>query len=87
MDEDNILLFPYVKSRLDLTKLLECYGLPPQLSGKELPANAGDTGSICGSGRYHEEGNGNPFQYSYLENPMDRGACWLWGHKASDMTE
>ena len=43
---------------------------------KNLPANAedtGDTGSIPGSGRSHEEGNGNPLQYSCLENPMDRG--------------
>ena len=34
---------------------------------------AGDTGFILGSGRYPEEGNGNPLQYSCLENPMDRG--------------
>ena len=43
---------------------------------KNLPANAedtGDTGSIPGSGRSHGEGNGNPLQYSCLENPMDRG--------------
>ena len=37
------------------------------------PANAGDAGSIPGSGRSSEGGNGNPFQYSCLENPMDRG--------------
>ena len=46
------------------------------LSCKELPANAGDTGSIPGSRRSSGEGNGNPLQYSYLENPMDRGAWW-----------
>ena len=40
---------------------------------KNLPANAGDEGSILGSGRYPGEGNGNPFQCSCLENPMDRG--------------
>ena len=43
---------------------------------KNSPANAGDTGdagSIPGSGRCPGEGNGNPLQYSYLENPMDRG--------------
>ena len=46
---------------------------------KSLPANAGDardTGSIPGSGRSLGGGNGSPLQYSYLENPMDRGA---WG--------
>ena len=45
-----------------------------------LPANAGvtrDTGSIPGSGRFPEEGNGNSFQYSCLGNPMDRGAWRL----------
>ena len=36
--------------------------------------NAGDPGSIPGSGRSPGEGNGNPFQYSCLENPMDEGA-------------
>ena len=42
--------------------------------GKELAWNAGDPGSIPGSERSPEEGNGNPLQYSCLENPMDRGA-------------
>ena len=40
---------------------------------KNLPANAGDVGSRCGSGRSPEEGNGNPLYYSCLENFMDRG--------------
>ena len=40
---------------------------------KNLPANAGDLGSIPGSGRYPGEGNSNPLQYSCLENPIDRG--------------
>ena len=35
-----------------------------------------DMGSIPGSGRFPGEGNGNPLQYSCLENPMDRGAWW-----------
>ena len=46
---------------------------------KNLPTNAGDvrdTGSIPGSGRSPGEGNGNTFQYSCLENPMDREAWW-----------
>ena len=45
--------------------------------GSEVKAsacNAGDLGSIPGSGRSPGEGDGNPLQYSYLENPMDRGA-------------
>ena len=57
---------------------------------KESVCNAGDPGSIPGSGRSPGEGNGNPLQYSCLKNPMDRGA-WLgyspWGPKESDMTE
>ena len=39
----------------------------------ESAGSAGDPGSIPGSGRYPGEGNGNPLQYSCLENPMDRG--------------
>ena len=38
--------------------------------------NVGDLGSILGPGRSPGEGNGNPFQYSCLENPMDGGAWW-----------
>ena len=41
---------------------------------KNPPANAGDLGSILGSGRSPGEGNGNPLQYSCLGNPKDRGA-------------
>ena len=50
---------------------------------KNLPVNSEDTGraaSIPGSGRYPGEGNGNPFQYSCLEYPMDRGAWWAAVH-------
>ena len=46
---------------------------------KNLPANpgdAGDMGSIPGSGRSPARGNDNPLQYSCQENPMDRGARW-----------
>ena len=42
--------------------------------GKESACNAGDPSLIPGLGRSPGEGNGNPLQYSYLENPMDRGA-------------
>ena len=41
---------------------------------KNLPSNAGDVGSVPGPGRSPGEGNGNPLQYSCLENPMDREA-------------
>ena len=43
---------------------------------KESACNARDLGSIPGSGRSPGEGNGNPFQYSCLENIMGKGACW-----------
>ena len=59
------------------TRLIFPAGFPGGSVVKNLPANAGDTGdtgSIPGSGRSPGEGNGNPLQYSYLENPMDRGA-------------
>ena len=49
--------------------------------------NAGDLGSIPGSGRFPGEGNGNPLQYSCLENPMDGGAWCPWGHKELDTIE
>ena len=42
--------------------------------------DAGDTGLISGSGRSPGGGNGNPLQYSRLENPMDRGAWWAAVH-------
>ena len=44
------------------------------MDGKASAYNAGDPGSIPGSGRSPGEGNGNPLQYSCLENPKDRGA-------------
>ena len=50
-------------------------GLPCGSDGKESACNAGDPGSIPGSGRSPGEGNDNPLQYFHLENPMGRGAC------------
>ena len=47
---------------------------------KESTCNAGDLGSIPGSGRSSGEENGYPLQYSCLENPIDRGAWWATGH-------
>ena len=59
------------------------------LSGKESACNVGDPGSVPESGRSPGEGNDNPLQYSYLENPMNRGACQVTVHGVaeSDMTE
>ena len=60
-----------------------CTGLPRWLSAKVLknpPANAGDTGSIFGPGRFPGVENGNTLQYSGLENPMVRGGWWATVH-------
>ena len=51
-------------------------GFPGGSAVKNLPANAGDTGSIPRLGRSPEGGNGNLHQYFCLENSMDRGAWW-----------
>ena len=47
---------------------------------KESAYNSGDMGLIPGSGRFSGEGNGNPLQYSCLENSIDRGACQATVH-------
>ena len=60
--------------------------LPWWLSGKESTCNAGDPGSIPGSGRSTGEGNDNSLQYSCLENPMDRGYS-PWGRKEPDINK
>ena len=63
-------------------------GFPGGRVVKNLPANVGDArdmGLISGSGRSPGEGNGNPLQYSCLENSMDREAWWArvhGGHKS-----
>ena len=49
-------------------------GLPQSFSGKECAGNAGDVGSIPGLARFPGGGDGNPLQYSYWGNLMDRGA-------------
>ena len=57
-------------------------------AGKEPACSAGDLGSIPRLGRSPEEGNGNPLQYSCLENPMEEpGRLLSMGHKESDTTE
>ena len=63
--------------------LKKCWGFPGGSGGKESFCNAGDTDSIPGSGRSPREVNGNPLQYSGLENPMDRGAWWATVHEVA----
>ena len=60
--------------------VLPNWGCPGGSDNKESSCNAGDPGSIPGSGRSPGEGNSNPFQYSCLENPLDREAWWATVH-------
>ena len=64
-------------------------GFPGSSDSKESTCNAGDSCSIPGLGRSLGEGHSNPFQYSCLGNPMDRGAWWATVHRVaeSDTTE
>ena len=65
-------------------------GFPGSSDGKASACNVGELGSIPGSGRFPGEGNGNPLQYSCLENPMGGGALVSyspWDRKESDTTE
>ena len=55
-------------------------GFPGGSDGKESTHNVGDLGLIPESGRSPGEGNGYPFQYTCLENSMDRGAWWATAH-------
>ena len=69
--------------------MLQSLGLPWCLSGQESTCQAGDVGSVSGSGRPPAEENGNPVQYSCLKNPMERGAWQATVHgvaKELDMT-
>ena len=52
-------------------------------AGKESAYNVGDLGLIPGLGRFSGEGNGNPLQYSCLENPMDGEAWWATVHRVA----
>ena len=57
---------------------------PGGSDGKESACSVGDPDLITGSGRSPGEGNGNPLQYSSLENPMDRGAWWAAVHGVTE---
>ena len=74
---------PWSCKELDMTEqlaqMIDLGRLPDGTVVKNIPATAGDTGDsglIPGSGRSPGEGDGNPLQYSCLENRMDRGAGW-----------
>ena len=58
---------------------------PDDGDGKESACKAGDLGSIPGLGGSPGEGNGNPLQYSCLENAMDRGAWWATVHGVAEL--
>ena len=60
--------------------MLRKFVFPSGSVSKESACYSRDPGSIPGSGRSPGEGNGNPLQYSCLENPMDRGAWWATVH-------
>ena len=84
------LQFPACHSPFCVLIYLTFEKFPGGSDGKASAYNVGDLGSIPGSGRSPGEGNGNPLQYSCLENPMDIGA-WLgyspWGRKELDTTD
>ena len=63
-----------VNYSLHFSMVLSCWGFPGGSAGKESACNAGDLDSILWSGRSPREGNGNPLQYSCLDNTMDRRA-------------
>ena len=73
---------PSVKSGLVVASQ-DLKGFPGGSVVKNPPANAGDMGSIPGSGRSPGARNGNPLQYSCLENPMERGAWWAALHRVA----
>ena len=64
----------YAKEMCSSAQISSLWGFQGGLVVKNLPANAGDAGSIPRLGRSPGEGKGNPLQYFWLENPMDRGA-------------
>ena len=71
---------PLAHQLMLLARWLQHQGFPGGLHGKESAYQAGELGLIPGSGRCPGEGNGNPLQYSCLENPMDRKSWWATVH-------
>ena len=72
--------FSFVCGLLYVIYSIYTCGLPTWCSSKESACNVGDLGSIPGLGRSPGEGNGNPLQYSFLENSMDRRAWQAMVH-------
>ena len=66
--------FNKIKLKSQKYKTMSSTGFPHSSVGKESFCSAGDTSLISGLGKSPGEGNGNPFQYSCLDYPMDRGA-------------
>ena len=66
-----------------LASLCDPMGFPGGSEVKASACNVGDLGLIRGLGRSPGEGNGNPLQYSCLENPMDGGAWWATVHRVA----
>ena len=66
--------------KIKIVVLIKHLGFPGGSEVKASACNAGDLGLIPGLGRSPGEGNGNPLQYSCLENPMDGGAWWATIH-------
>ena len=73
-----LIMFCFFNLAASYMDLLNCF--PGGSEVKESASNAGDLGSIPGSGRSPGEGNGNPLQDSCLENPMDGGVWWATVH-------
>ena len=76
MQQENLIksLFSFEHNWWNIIDSSLFLGFPGGLEGKASACNAGDLGLIPGLGRSPEEGNGNPLQYSCLENSMDGGA-------------
>ena len=68
------------KKKTSSCSLSSRWGFPDGSEVKASACNAGDLGLIPGLGRTPGEGNGNPLQYSCLENPVDGGAWWATAH-------
>ena len=72
-----------IQQMIQLFIYIFTWGFPGDSVVKNLLANAGDVGSIPGSGRSPGEGNGHTLQYSCLGNPMDRGAWQAAVHRVA----
>ena len=72
---------------MNLSRYIAKLSFPCGLDGEDSASNVGDLGSISGSGRSTGKGNGNPLQYSCLENSVDRGAwkATVFGVPKSDV--